>query len=138
MLSTKLTLNMITIILDRSASNYVAYRETPLQVRSHKMLLRRKHDATEQMSYRRGAYGKMRAVLKSRIKHNTLESAFVVLKSRKQGRTLLLATFRLFWSFRSVLGFTNTPLEIYTCCEVHILSEKYCVFTAPAVPERMS
>ena len=40
MLSTKLTLNMITVILDRSASNYVAYREMPLQARSHKMLLR--------------------------------------------------------------------------------------------------
>ena len=90
------------------------------------------------MSYGRGAYGKMRAVLKSRIKHNTLESVFVVLKSRKQGHTLLLATFCLFRSFRSVPGFTNTPLEIYTCCEVHTLSEKYCVFKAPAVSERMS
>ena len=78
MLSTKLTLNMITIILDRSASNYVAYRETPLQGRSHKILLRQKHDATEQMSYGRGAYDKMCAVLKSRIKHNTLDSAFVI------------------------------------------------------------
>ena len=49
----------------------------------------------------RGIYGKMRAALEARIKHNTLESAFVILKSRKQGRTLLLATFRSFRSFRS-------------------------------------
>ena len=30
-LSTELTLNMITIVLDRSASNYAPSRETPLQ-----------------------------------------------------------------------------------------------------------
>ena len=76
----------------------------------------------------------MRAVLKSRIKHNTLESAFVVLKV---GSYLALSyvPFVRVVSFRSVPGFTNTPLEIYTCCELHTLSEKYCVFTAPAVQD---
>ena len=83
-------------------------RETPLQERSHKMPLHQKRDAKAQTSYWRGAYGKMRAALEARIKHNTLESVFVILKSRKQGSTLLLATFRLFRSFRSVPGFTNT------------------------------
>ena len=99
--STELTLNMITIILDRSASNYVPSGETPLQERSHKMPLRQKCNAKAQTSYWRGAYGKMRAALEARIKHNTLESAFVILKSRKQGRTLLLATFHSFRSFHS-------------------------------------
>ena len=82
MLSTKLTLNMITIVLDRSASNYVTSRETPLQERSHKMLLCQKRDAKAQTSYWRGAYGKMHAALEARIKHNTLESAFVILHSK--------------------------------------------------------
>ena len=59
--------------------------------RSHKMLLRQKHNAMAQMSYWRVAYCKMRAALEARIKHNSLEST----KSRKQGRTLLLATFSL-------------------------------------------
>ena len=84
MLSTELTLNMITIVLDRSASNYVPSRETPLQERSHKMPLRQKRDAKAQTSYWRGAYGKMRAALEARIKHNTLESAFVILKAESR------------------------------------------------------
>ena len=54
-LSTELTLNMITIVLDRSASNYVPSREMLLQEKSHKMLLHQKHDAKAQMSYWRGA-----------------------------------------------------------------------------------
>ena len=84
---------MVTIVLDRSASNYASSRETPLQERSHKMLLRQKRNAKAQMSYWRGAYGKMHTALEARIKHNALESAFVILKSRKQGHTLLLAMF---------------------------------------------
>ena len=107
-LSTKLTHNMITVVLDRSASNSAPSRETPLQGRSHKIPLHQKCDATPQTSYWRGAYSKMHAALDSRIKHNTLESAFVVLKSKKQGRTLLLAMFRLFCTFHFVPGFTNT------------------------------
>ena len=75
------------------------------------MPLRQKRDAKAQTSYWRGAYGKIRAALEARIKHNTLESAFVILKSRKQGRALLSATFRSFRSFRSVPGFTNTPRD---------------------------
>ena len=75
------------------------------------MLLHQKHDTKAQMSYWRGAYGKMCAVLEARIKHNTLESAFVILKSRKQGRSLLLATFRLFCSFRSV-PFRSVPFRV--------------------------
>ena len=63
---------------------------------------RRCMKTTAQTSYWRRRYGKMRAALESRVKHNTLENTFVVLKSRKQGRTLLLATFRSFRSFRSV------------------------------------
>ena len=54
-LSTKLTLNMIRIVLDRSASNYVPSREMSLQERSHKMQLRQKRDTKAQMSYWRGA-----------------------------------------------------------------------------------
>ena len=54
----------------------------------------KKRDAKAQAGYWRGAYGKMRAALEARIKHNTLKSAFVILKSRKQGRTLFLATIR--------------------------------------------
>ena len=77
--STELTLNMITIVLDRNASNYA-----PLG----KMPLRQKRDATAQTSYWRGAYGILRAALESRIKHNTSESAFVVLKSRKESRVV--------------------------------------------------
>ena len=60
MLSTKLTLNMITIVLDRNASNYVPSREMPLQERSHKIPLHQKRNTKAQMSYWRGAYGKMR------------------------------------------------------------------------------
>ena len=52
---------------------------------------------------RRGACGEIRPALESRIKHNALEGAFTVLKSRKQGRTLLLDT------FCSVPGFTIPP-----------------------------
>ena len=66
----------------------------------------------------------MRAALEARIKHNTLESAFVILKSRKQGRTLLLATFRSFRSFRSV------PFRVllihtrdYLLCRLHSLGK---------------
>ena len=84
---------MITIVLDRIASNYVPSREMPLQEKSHEMPLHQKCNTKAQMSYWRGAYGKMRAALDVRIKHNTLKSAFVILKSRKQGCTLLLAMF---------------------------------------------
>ena len=56
----------------------------PLEERRHKMPLRQKRDAKAQTSYWRGAYGKMGAALEARIKHNTLESAFVILKGRKQ------------------------------------------------------
>ena len=66
---------------------------------------RQKRDATEKTSYWRGACGEIRPALESRIKHNTLEGAFTVLKSRKQGRTLLLGT------FCSVPGFTNTGMD---------------------------
>ena len=59
-LSIELTLNMITIILDRNASNYVPSREMPLQERSHKIPLHQKRNTKAQMSYWRGAYGKMR------------------------------------------------------------------------------
>ena len=91
-LSTELTLNMITVVLDRSASNYIpSTRKTPLQERSHKMLVRQKRDAKAQTSYWRGVYGTIRAALEARIKHNTLERV-----------VLLLAT------FRSIPGFTYT------------------------------
>ena len=81
---------MTTFVLDRSASNYVPSRETPLQERSHKMPLRQKCDAKAQTSYWRGAYSKMCAALEARIKHNTLESAFVILK-QKAGSYLALS-----------------------------------------------
>ena len=77
------------------------------------MLLCQKRDAKAQTTYWRGVYSKMCAVLESRIKHNTLESAFVELKSRKQGHTctLLLATFCLFRSFCSI-PFCSVPFRV--------------------------
>ena len=84
MLNIELTLIMITVVLDRSANNYAPSRETQLQEKSHEMPLHNKRNAMAQTSYWRKAYSEMRAVLEFRIKH-TLESAFVVLKSRKQG-----------------------------------------------------
>ena len=65
------TLNMITVVLERSASNYIyaPSRATPLQERRHKMPLRQKCDATAQTNYCMGAYGKMRAALE--VESNT-------------------------------------------------------------------
>ena len=47
------------------------------------MPLRQKRDTKAQSSYWRRAYGKIHAALEARIKHNSLESAFVILKSKK-------------------------------------------------------
>ena len=65
-------------------------RETPLQERIHKMPLREKRDARAQTSYWRGAYGKLGGVLET-IKHNALESAFVIhTEKQKAGSYLAL------------------------------------------------
>ena len=53
------------------------------------MLLRQKHDTKAQMSYWRGAYGKMRAALEARMKHNTLKiECFCDTKKQKAGSYL--------------------------------------------------
>ena len=54
--------------------------------------------------------------------NNILESVFVVLKSRKRGCALLLVTFRLFHSFRSVPGFTTTQCSaVITLTMLHLV-----------------
>lgn len=77
------------------------------------MPLRQKYDATAQTSYCTGAYGKLHSSTRSRIKHN-LESAFFMLKSRKQGHILLLARFCSFRSFSSVL-FRVLLIALFYC-----------------------
>ena len=77
---------------------YVPSRETPLQERSGtKCHYIKSATPKAQTSYWKGAYGKMHTALEARIKNNTLESTFVILKSRKQGRA-----FRLVCSFHCV------------------------------------
>ena len=49
-------------------------------------------------------YGKTCAALEARIKHNALETAFVIQIKKKAGLYLALRSV----PFRSVLGFTNT------------------------------
>lgn len=78
------------------------------------MPLRQKYDATAQTSYCTGAYGKLRCSTRGRIKHNTLESAFFILTSRKRGHILLLPRFCSFHSFHSVL-FRVLLIALFYC-----------------------
>ena len=69
---------MVTIILDRSASNYTTSREIPWQRGKPQ------NAAMAQTNYCARAYGKMRAVLNVES-NNVVESAFVVLKKQRAG-----------------------------------------------------
>ena len=72
------------------------------------MLLRKKHDAKAQMSYWGGAYGKMRAALEARMKHNTLEiECFRDTKKQKAGSYLAFG----YVLFRSI-PFHSVPFQV--------------------------
>ena len=71
------------------------------------MPLHQKRNAKAQTGYWKGAYGKMRAALEARIKHNTLESMVVPCSQLRSVRSACSVPFCSV-PFRSVPGFTNT------------------------------